>query len=169
MVRICPEVILLMAFGCLAPAHAATGQAEFLGSFAGDWSGKGNFRLSTSGPTVGVSCSFKSTAAGSSLRLDGTCRGMVVFSRRIVVTIEAAGDSYSGTYVGSTTGPAGVSGNRSGDALDLTIAWAAEVNGDRQARMVVEKIGANAMRMRTIDRDPKTGKSVETSSINLSR
>ena len=35
--------------------------------------------------------------------------------------------------------------------------------------MIVEKIGANAMRLTVTDVDPKTGKSVVTSRIDLQR
>lgn len=160
---------LLIAFLVVPHRAVAAEDQAFLASFAGNWSGKGAFRLSTAGSPVGVTCSFRSTATAASLKLDGTCRGMVVFSRRIVVTIQRSGGGYAGAYVGSTTGPAGIQGRRDGEALDLSIAWAADVNGDRQARMLVEKVGADAMRLRTIDRDPRTGRSVETSSIDLRR
>jgi translation initiation factor 2 alpha subunit (eIF-2alpha) len=60
-------------------------------------------------------------------------------------------------------------GKRSGDAIDLDIHWAKDVNGDREAQMKIEKIGADGMRLTTVDTDPKTGKSVLTSQIDLSR
>ncbi len=58
---------------------------------------------------------------------------------------------------------------RSGNAIKLAILWAKEVNGDRSARMTIEKIGSNGMRLTTIDTDPKTGKGIVTSQINLRR
>ena len=51
----------------------------------------------------------------------------------------------------------------------LAICWAKEVNGDRSARMTIEKIGSNGLRLTTVDTDPKTGKSVVTSQIDLRR
>ena len=35
--------------------------------------------------------------------------------------------------------------------------------------MTIEKIGSNGMRLTTVDTDPKTGKSVVTSQIDLQR
>ena len=56
-----------------------------------------------------------------------------------------------------------------GNAINLAIRWAKEVNGDRIAKMTIEKIGSTGMRLTTVDTDPKTGKSVVTSQINLRR
>ena len=44
-----------------------------------------------------------------------------------------------------------------------------EVNGDRSAKLRLEKVGDNGMRLTTIDTDPATGKSVVISEINLRR
>ena len=77
--------------------------------------------------------------------------------------------TYSGSYVGAGTGTAGLTGKRSGNAINLGIRWAKEVNGDRTARLTVEKVGENGMRLTTVDNDPKTGKNVITSQINLRR
>jgi hypothetical protein len=60
-------------------------------------------------------------------------------------------------------------GVRTGSAVDLGITWAKPVNGDRKARMTVEKNGANGMTIITTDVDPKTGESVVTSRIDLKR
>ena len=69
----------------------------------------------------------------------------------------------------SSTGPAGLNGNRSGDALVLGIRWAKAVNGDRTAQLKLEKVGDNGMRLRTTDKDPATGKNIVISEINLNR
>jgi hypothetical protein len=79
------------------------------------------------------------------------------------------GSKYSGSYIGAGTGTAGLSGSRSGNAINLGIRWAKEVNGDRKARMTVEKIGENGMKLTTVDVDPETGKNVVTSQIDLRR
>ncbi len=42
-------------------------------------------------------------------------------------------------------------------------------DGDRSARLTIEKIGSDGMRLTTVDTDPKTGKSVVTSQIDLQR
>ncbi|TIN68565.1 MAG: hypothetical protein E5Y30_23015, partial [Mesorhizobium sp.] len=105
----------------------------------------------------------------TSLSLDGNCRGLVVVTRAISADLKASGAKYSGTYVGSRTGPAQLNGSRSGNAINLGIRWAKEVNGDRRAQMKVEKRGEKGMRLTVIDTDPKTGKSVVTSRIDLQR
>ena len=74
-----------------------------------------------------------------------------------------------GSDVGAGTGTAGLSGSRSGNAINLGIRWAKEVNGDRKAQMTVEKVGDNGMKLTTVDVDPETGKSVVTSAITLAR
>ncbi|TIP80689.1 MAG: hypothetical protein E5X63_30530, partial [Mesorhizobium sp.] len=60
-------------------------------------------------------------------------------------------------------------GRRSGNAINLGIRWAKEVNGDRTAQMTVEKSGEDGMRLTVIDVDPKTGERVMTSRIDLRR
>jgi hypothetical protein len=143
--------------------------AALLASFAGSWSGRGKFRITTGSSPVSVSCAMDANASPDSLSLDGNCRGMVVVSRKIGVTLKADGAGFSGSYVGSTTGPANLSGARRGNAFDLSIRWAKIVNGDRSAKMKVEKVGENGMRLTTTDVDPKTGRSVVTGEIDLSR
>lgn len=162
----------LAAFcGCLAagagPARAD--ESAFLRSLEGNWAGKGSVKVRVTAPTIRVSCKFTSAAAAGSLTLDGDCRGLLVFSRHITATLKADGSKYSGTYVGAGTGPAGLRGIRTGSAIDLGITWAKAVNGDRKARMTVQKSGKNGMTLTTTDVDPKTGKSVVTSRIDLKR
>ena len=162
--------ILFVVFAfCFLVSPALADDADTLASFAGSWSGKGKFRLTTGSSPVTVSCAMDAKASPDSLSLDGKCRGMVVVSRRIGVKLTADGTGFSGSYVGSTTGPAGLSGALSGDAFDLSIRWAKAVNGDRQAQMKVEKVGANGMKLTTVDIDQKTGEQVVTCEISLSR
>ncbi|TPL55566.1 hypothetical protein FJ942_17910 [Mesorhizobium sp. B2-4-2] len=157
--------------GCLlvtaGAAHAD--ESRFLQSFKGNFTGKGIVKVTTDAPTVNVSCTFRSNATSTSLSLDGNCRGLIVVTRAISADLRTAGAKYSGTYVGSRTGPAQLNGTRSGNAINLGIHWAKEVNGDRKAQMKVEKRGENGMRLTVIDTDPKTGKSMVTSRIDLQR
>lgn len=156
--------------GCLVAAGSAhADETKFLQSFQGNFAGKGTVQVSTDVPNVGVSCSFKSNATSTSLSLDGSCRGLVVLTRAISANLKVTDAKYSGVYVGSRTGPAQLDGSRSGNAINLGISWAKEVNGDRKARMTVEKRGENGIRLTVTDTDPKTGKSVVTSRIDLRR
>jgi hypothetical protein len=157
--------------GCMlvvaGAAHAD--ETRFLQSFKGNFAGKGTVQVTTDVPSVGVSCSFQSNATSTSLSLDGNCRGLVVVTREISAHLKSSGAKYTGVYIGSRTGPAQLNGSRSGNAINLGIRWANEVNGDRKAQMTVEKRGENVIRLTVIDTDPKTGKSVVTSRIDLSR
>lgn len=159
--------VILATLLLVQPAHAA--EPGFFVSMAGKWSGIGSFRVNTRAPAVSVSCSFAAKASPVTLTLDGNCRGMVLISRSIGVRLKAEGQRYGGTYIGSRTGPAALSGRRRGDVLNLGIHWAKPVNGDRDAEMRVEKLGQNAMRIVTIDKDATTGKSVITAQVDLKR
>jgi hypothetical protein len=160
--------LVVAAALCLGgAAHAA--DAEFLKSLEGNWAGKGSVKVNADSSPVGVNCKFASDTTDNSMSLDGKCTGLIVVSRAIGADIKTDGKSYRGTYVGSSTGPAGLSGKRSGDALNLGIRWASEVNGDRSAKLRLEKVGDNGMRLTTTDTDPATGKSIVISEINLRR
>ncbi|BCG73082.1 hypothetical protein MesoLj113a_42400 [Mesorhizobium sp. 113-1-2] len=157
--------------GCLVivAGAARADETKFLQSFQGNFAGKGTVQVTTDVPNVSVSCSFNSNATPTSLSLDGNCRGLVVVSRAISANLKVTGAKYSGIYVGSRTGPAQLNGSRAGNAINLGIRWAKEVNGDRKAQMTVEKRGENGIRLTVTDTDPKTGKSVVTSRIDLTR
>lgn len=164
---VCLSVLLGASVAQAAPAPS--GEAAFLKSLQGSWTGNGTVKVRTDSSPVNVTCKFNSNAGANALSLDGNCRGMVIVSRAISADLKANGGKYAGSYVGAGTGTAGLSGRRSGNAINLGIRWAKEVNGDRKAQMTVEKVGSNGMRLTTIDVDPKTGKNVVTSQINLRR
>jgi hypothetical protein len=156
--------------GCmLAATQAHADEASFLSSFQGSFAGKGTVKVTTDAPTVNVSCTFNSGATSTSLSLDGSCRGLILVTRAISADLKSSGAKYTGTYVGSRTGPAQLAGSRSGNAINLGIHWAKEVNGDRNAQLTVEKTSGNGMRLTVTDVDPKTGQSVVTSRIDLRR
>jgi hypothetical protein len=143
--------------------------AEFLKSMNGSWSGNGSVKVRVNSLPMNIVCTLNSRATDASLTLEGKCAGFLGFSRAIRADMTTNGSTYSGSYVGAGTGTAGLSGKRSGNAIKLAIRWAKPVNGDRSARMTIEKIGSDGMRLITIDTDPRTGKSVVTSQINLRR
>lgn len=157
---------------CLVPAGGFAAHANdgaFLNSLEGNWTGKGTVKVRTNSSPVNVNCKFATASSDTSLSLDGTCTGLVVFTRAIGADLKANGTKYSGTYTGAGTGTAGLDGARSGNSINLGIRWAKEVNGDRVARMTVEKVGENGLRLITTDEDPATGKDVVTSTISLTR
>lgn len=148
-------------------AHAD--DTRFLAGFQGKFAGKGMVKISADAPTVNVTCDFNSNATASSLALDGRCRALVLVTRDISANLKVSGAKYSGTYVGSRTGPARLNGKRSGNAINLVINWAKPVNGNNQSQLIVEKRGQDGMRLKVVDFDAKTGKNIVTSQIDLRR
>jgi hypothetical protein len=162
---------LILAGGLLAAAAgtAAASEAEFLQSLDGKWAGTGSVKVRTDSSPIKVNCNFQSDASATALSLDGNCRGLLIISRAVGADLKTNGAKYAGSYVGAGTGTAGLSGSRSGNAINLSVRWAKEVNGDREARLTVQKVGDNGMKLTTVDVDPETGKDVVTSEINLRR
>jgi hypothetical protein len=160
------SLFLFAAFGL---AGTASAQEAFLASLDGQWAGKGSVRVKADSTPLNVRCRFDSDTTATSMALAGSCTGLVVVSRDVGAVINQDGSRYSGVYRGSRTGPAALSGKQAGNALNLSIRWAANVNGDRSAQLRLEKIGDNGMRLTTIDEDPKSGKRVVTSRIDLRR
>jgi hypothetical protein len=159
----------LLAVLALAFPGIAYGEDGFFSNLAGKWSGKGMVRVEADSTPVSVRCSFDSATTARSMQLDGSCTGLVVVSRDIGATIRSDGSRFSGVYRGSRTGPAALSGTRSGNALNLAIRWASNVNGDRSAALELVKVGKNGMRLVTTDKDPETGRKVVVSNIDLRR
>ncbi|WP_027687050.1 hypothetical protein [Rhizobium leguminosarum] len=164
-----PLSITITSLLFLSGSIAHADEAPFLKSLAGSWSGKGTVKVRVNAPTINVTCRFTSDTTAASLSLDGKCTSLAIFSRKISADLKATGNRYSGSYVGAGTGTAGLGGQRDGDTINLGITWAKEVNGDRRAQMTIEKVGASGMRLTTVGTDPKTGKSVVTSRIDLRR
>jgi len=153
----------------LASGAALADESPFLASLKGSWSGKGTVTTRIGASPTTVSCSFDSAASGPSLAMNGTCRGFVVVQRAISANLTANGGRYSGTYLGPSGKPSSLTGSRQGDAINLDVRWAREINGDHAANMIIQKVGTNGLRLRTTDKDPKTGQTVVTSDINLTR
>ena len=159
---------LVAATVCFA-GSAYADEAEFLRSLDGNWRGSGTVAVRADASPMKVSCSLETDTTASSLSLNGKCTSLAVFSRVIGADLDVRGSRYVGSYVGAGTGTAGLSGNRSGNTINLGIRWAKDVNGDRAAKMTIEKVGDTGMRLTTTDTHPATGKSIVTSRIDLRR
>ncbi|WP_217568457.1 hypothetical protein [Mesorhizobium sp. GbtcB19] len=162
-------VSLILAACLLSATGAHADEAGFLRSLQGKFAGKGTVRIRTNSPIMNITCSFTSDATADSLSLDGTCRALLIMTREIRADLKTDGKTYTGTYIGSRSGPAGLSGAREGNAINLDIHWAKIINGDRDAELTVEKVDGDDMRMTVTDMDPATGKMVVTSQIDLKR
>jgi hypothetical protein len=160
----------LLSVALVVGGAAQADEPGFLQSLGGKWSGRGSVRVRANASPVKVRCNFDSDTTADSMALAGSCTGLIVVSRDVGAVIKASGGGrYTGTYTGSRTGPAALSGKQAGNALNLAIRWAANVNGDRSAQLRLEKVGDRGMRLTTIDTDPRTGNDVVISKIDLKR
>ena len=104
-------------------AHAA--DAEFLKSLDGQWAGKGSVKVEADSSPISVNCKFASDTTDSSMSLDGNCTGP---GRRLACDRRGYQDRrqilQAAPISARSTGPAGLSGKRSGNALNLGIRWA---------------------------------------------
>jgi hypothetical protein len=158
-----------LALATFQPLPAAAAETDFLRSLSGNWNGAGTVLTRIGGSPINVNCSFATTTGASDFSMKGNCRGLLVIRRAVSADLTVNGDRYTGTYVGPSGLPSALSGSRRGNAINLSVRWARLVNGDRTASMTIEKVGAGGLRLRTVDRDPATGRSVVTSSIDLRR
>ena len=155
---------------CAAQAQAsASEETAFLKSLEGNWAGSGTVKPRIGSAPIGVRCSFETRENADALSMQGTCRGMILISRSIGADIKVDGTRYSGVYIGPAGGRSALSGSRQGEAINLAIRWANEVNGDRNANLTVERVGSTGMVLKTVDTDPASGEAVVTSEINLQR
>lgn len=148
---------------------ASADETGFLKSLEGNWTGKGLVKTSAQAKPLNVTCNFDSRADGDALSMKGSCRGLLIISRSIGADLKTSGARYSGIYIGPAGGRSSLNGARRGDTINLAVRWAKPVNGDRNADMMIQKIGSNGMKLTTIDLDPSSGQKVTTSEINLQR
>jgi hypothetical protein len=144
-------------------------EGRFLESLQGSWSGTGTVTLKIGSSPIKVNCDFDSKARRSTFSMGGQCRGLLVVKRAVSANLRTDGKTYTGTYTGPSGRASTLSGTRKGNAINLTVRWSREINGDRVARLTIEKIGNSGLRLRTIDKNPATGTSVVTSDIRLTQ
>ncbi|MCD4661289.1 hypothetical protein [Agrobacterium sp.] len=161
--------IIAFAASLFTALPAVADESAFLSSLEATWTGKGTVITRIGAPAVNVNCTLNSDARQTALRMSGTCRGLLVVKRAIAADLAASGVRYSGTYTGPSGRPSALAGNRRGNAINLTVRWNRDINGDRVAAMIIEKVGNNGLRLRTTDKDGRTGKTVVTSDIQLVR
>lgn len=154
---------LLLA--ALPLSQAFADETTFLRDLAGTWRGSGQVRLTPDAKPMKVSCSLDSQTNGAAINMDGACRALAVFSRKIGADLKANGARYTGSYVGSRRGTAQLSGTRSGRTLNLQVRWP----GTRNASMQVASLSDDRMRLVTREPHPETGEQVVTAQIDFSR
>lgn len=160
---------MALAGAVFASSGAFAAEQDFLKSIEGQWTGGGKVLTKLGGSNVPVSCKMTSDATSSGFSMNGTCRALAVISRTFTAKVNTSGSAYSGNYVGVSGQPSKLAGSRSGDTINLDVTWAKVEYGDREAKMTIEKVGDNGLRIRTIDQDPDSGKSVVTTQLDLKR
>lgn len=165
--RILSAAALICALSSASGALAS--EEDFLKSIEGQWTGGGKVLTKLGGNNVNVSCNMKSDANAASFSMNGSCRALVVVTRSFTANVTASGARYAGNYVGVSGKSSKLAGTRSGNTIDLDVTWANEIYGDRKAKMTIQKVGDNGLRIRTIDRDPSSGKSIVTTQLDLRR
>lgn len=147
---------------------AATGTAqETLEQFTGDWQGSGEY-VRLNGDKVTVQCALSSKATASGLNMNGRCTALLFISRDLSANIKAEGRRISGWYSGPE-GNGALRGERTDHLLDLSIEWEKPVRGDNTARMQIEAVGRDRLRLITFDLDPSTNSTVAVTDLLLQR
>ena len=161
--------VALLAVATTAPVPAHADESEFLSRFEAQWTGGGKvLRRANEGPW-NVKCTMNQDAGKNAIDIGGTCRAAVFVSKKIgaSLTVDPATGVYSGTYIGASEGPAQLSGKRNGDTLTLTITWAAPINGDTKATMIINNPGDGTLQIRVVDKNGADGPSVTTSDLTF--
>ncbi|NTF07468.1 hypothetical protein G6L37_16080 [Agrobacterium rubi] len=160
--------MIALATALMAPPAMAD-ESQFLSTLKGSWKGSGTVTTKIGSKPIKVNCTFDSTSSGPSLRMNGTCRGLLVIRRAISADLSASGMRYRGNYVGPSGIPSALAGSRNGNSINLSITWKRVINGDKVAAMTITKVGNNGLRLRTTDKDGAGGPTVTTADIQLTR
>lgn len=160
-------IAALVGLSCFSVQSASASEEQFLKSIEGQWKGGGLVLRELGGKKVNVTCNMQSKANAARFTMDGSCKALVVISRGFNANVTASGNSYSGTYVGASGKPSQLVGSRNGNTISFDVTWANEIYGDRKARMEIRKVGEDGLQISTIDKDPKSGKSIVTTQLKL--
>jgi len=153
-----------------ASGHASAAEEEFLSRFDGAFSGSGLVQRNATESPNQVTCTLNGRSTGNGVSMSGQC-GAFIFSKRIAADLvyDAGSGRYSGTYVGSSIGPAKLAGKRSGDAVVLTITWPQPVNGDTKATMTIRNPGNGQLAITVTDEVEPGGPRAEVTQLALSQ
>ncbi len=163
--------VFAIAVGALTlSATARAAEEEFLSRFQGSFSGTGLVQRNAQEDPSQVTCTLNGQPSANAVSMSGKC-GAFIFSKRISADLrfDPSSGRYSGTYVGSSIGPAGLSGKRSGDAVVLTITWPQPVNGDTTATMTIRNSGNGQLAITVTDEVEPGGPSAEVTQLALSQ
>jgi len=158
----------IIAVSASAPSHAA--EWEFLSRFEGSFSGGGTVQRNAQESPNQVTCTFTGQPSETGVTMNGKC-GAFIFSKQIRADLkyDPATGRYSGSYIGSSIGPAGLSGKRSGDAIVLTITWPQLVNGDTKATMTIRNSGNGQLGIIVTDQLSPGGERTDVTQLALNQ
>ena len=161
-----PFYIAIALAGAFSISAASAAPTSFFEDLSGNWSGSGKAYVTKFGE-VSANCRLSVSGADTKVEMKGSC-GMLVFRQALGLTLKnAGGNRFTGTYTGSKTGPAKLEGTLQDDRLVLNIRWGGLVNGDRTAKMVLERTGPNSFAQTVVDK--VSGKTRSTSSFAFKR
>jgi hypothetical protein len=134
------------------PVPSQAAEWDFLSRFEGSFSGGGTVQRSAKENPNQVTCTMTGQPSESSISMSGQC-GAFIFSKQIGAKLrfDPSSGRYTGTYVGSSIGPAKLSGRRRGDSIVLTITWPQPVNGDTKAIMTIRNSGNGRLAITVTD------------------
>ena len=151
------------------PSLAA--ESDFLSRFEGSFSGGGTVQRNAKENPNQVTCTMTGQPSQTTISMSGKC-GAFIFSKQISARLrfDQASGRYTGTYTGSSIGPAKLSGKRRGDSIVLTITWPQPVNGDTKATMIIRNSGTGRLAITVTDElEPGAGsKAVTQIALNQS-
>jgi len=160
--------VALGAFVACASANAA--ESDFFSRFAGSFAGGGEVMRNASESPNQVKCTLTGEPSANGVSMSGKC-GAFIFSKQISADIQydPASNRYSGVYVGSSIGPASLSGRRQGDAVVLTITWPQLVNGDTKATMTIRNPGNGQLAIIVTDKVKPGGPTARVTNLALAK
>src|SRR5262245_36060679 len=121
MLRIAGIGLLSLAFAAGASATLHAEEADYIGLFAGHWSGTGTV-LNNEKP-LQVSCRAFGQPDANHLVITGTCNlFLVAVPIAADVTFDPTSGRYSGTYTGGNLS-AQIDGRRKGSTVDFAMTW----------------------------------------------
>lgn len=161
---------LALAIGAFGAAPAMAAEADFLSRFDGSFSGGGLVQRNANENPNKVTCKLVGQPTENAVSMSGKC-GALIFSKKIRADIryDPASGRYSGIYVGSSIGPASLSGRRQGDAVILTITWPKPVNGDTKATMTISNPGNGSLDITVTDEVHPGGPSADVTQLALNQ
>ena len=160
-----------VSLAATALPSVALADASFLDRFAGRFSGSGTVQREQDSAPRNVTCSVDGTeAAANRLRISGACRAAIIVRREIGADIRynEANDRFSGTYTGSSRGPAQLrNGRLQGNTLVFDLVYPQPVHGDRNAVMRITNAGNGTFTLSVTDQ--VSGAARKTSDVTLRR